>query len=93
MQKMDLDLYLRELFEKEREERLEREELCQEDTDYVDGYIDGLELMVELEQTMSERQAELFRQINLLNLQYNEECEFLAFKSGYLAGLKHKKSN
>lgn len=75
--------YLRELFEKTKEEQYKKE-LCGEiDSSYMELNIDALELMGELSESLSKSQLELFKKINLLNFQYLQECEFIAFKNGY----------
>lgn len=80
--------YLRELFNKKKEEQYEKEVSGELDTSYMELNIDALELMGELADTLNEKQLELFKKINMLNLEYLEECEFNAFKNGYTASLE-----
>lgn len=81
------DELLRELFESIKEKYEEKELLGEIDTSYIDKYLLVLELMLELENTLTEEQKETFKQINALNFEYNLEKEFIAFKLGYYAAL------
>ncbi len=83
MQKKDLDEFLREIFEREKEKLEEKELLGEQDASYTEKFLQSVGLMLELEETLSEEQKEKFKQINLLNFEYNLEREFVFFKLGY----------
>ena len=85
------DELLRELFESIKEKYEEKELLGEIDTSYIDKYLLALELMLELENTLTEEQKEIFKKINALNFEYNLEREFIAFKLGYNAYLEAEK--
>ncbi len=89
MKEINLEKYLRDLFEQKRKERREKEQLRLEGVDHVEDYLRAVELMLKLEKTLSEEQKDLFKKINFYNFRYNEECELLAFKSGYMTALEH----